>query len=463
MHLPIVKLLSMNYSMFPDCYIFPLGIGISLIVMTMVLFTILIMHVTVSNENVSLSHDALLTRTIVPFVATSDVDWKIIRRSLENHQAETKKTLEHLSMTLEVVEQEEQRIQNSEWKLSNHIRNKINHLSDLYDHDFEVLELLLMPFPTVYALPVSEANELLGMGVRQVGNSVVDVELISRQKTEINFTWFESRTTALQHQTYDAVRQVVAHIVRDWSHTDGAPIRASIYDWCIDQLRKHGHAKHRGPVLVPGAGLGRLAWEISIHFDFAVEAMECSICMAAAAHAIFNRSVKNGFELHPFATDSFSNEISNEARYDIIKFPDVDVTHRGSGSLSFTIGTFGFETMQHCYGSYSAIVTSFFVDTATTVYDFVGTVEMILADDGIWINVGPLQWHINNQVPVSVDEFRMILEKYRNRKTGKRAFDILHWCLDRKPIPYRNGGTKHRSTYFDAYCPLRFVVRKRVR
>jgi N2227-like protein len=189
--------------------------------------------------------------------------------------------------------------------------------------------------------------------------------------------------------------------------------------------------------------------------------MECSICMSAATYAILHRSVKNKYELHPFAANAFNNEISNEARFDNMQFPDVEVMRRRVGSLSFTIGMFNFESMRHSSISYGAIVTSFFVDTMTTVYDLLNTVAMILADEGLWVNVGPLQWHINSQVPVSVDEFRMIFEHYRNKVTGRRTFEVLYWSVDRNPIPYRSNGSTHRSTYIDAYCPLRFVLRKR--
>jgi N2227-like protein len=452
-----------KFSMLTDCSLNSLGVGVVAIIL-LTWFTALKSRALSSNIGSVIEPHDHHTAPLVPFVAIDKVDWKIIRRSLENYQLETKKTLEHLSMTLEVVELEEQHIFDSGWKLSSHIRAKISRLSDLYDHDLEVLERLLVPFPLVYALISSAAREShANVGARQESVYTVDNSVAALNSTAFNFTWYESPKLDPQQRIYDTVRQVVAHIVRDWSHTEGAPIRASIYDWCIDQLRVHKHTKNQGPVLVPGAGLGRLAWEISTHLDCPVEAMECSIFMAAAAHSILHRSVKNKFELHPFAADSFSNEILNEARYDKIKFPDIDVTHKRAGSLSFTIGRFDFESMQHSSRSHGAIVTSFFIDTTTTVYDIVNTVAMILVDDGLWINVGPLQWHINNQVPVSVDELRLIFENYCSKRAGNRVFEIIHWSVDQNPIPYRNNGIKHRSTHIDAYYPLRFVLRKRTR
>jgi N2227-like protein len=422
---------------------------------------------TTSNDVLSSpTHTCHATTTSVPFIAMNQIDWNVIRRSLDSYRIETKNLLERLSMTLEVVEAEENQMGRLGWKLSNVIRTKIRRLSDLYDSDFEILEqLLLVPFPTVHVLPLPTVP---AMSTVAAMSHTIDDEHDSLKSLDdaMNFTWWHSsdrQTLEKQQQPYDSVRQVMAHLVRDWSHIEGAPIRASIYDWCIEQLRMYNYTANQGPVLVPGAGLGRLAWDIGTVLHCSVEAMECSVCMAAAAYAILHHSFKSvhGFELHPFAADLFSNEVDHEARYDSIHFPYVDPTWHGNGSLSYTVGNFSNEAMLHCTNFYAAIVTSFFVDTATTVYDFVSTVAMILSDGGIWINVGPLQWHINNQVPVAVDEFLMILEHFHNTTTGKKTFDILHWSVDNEPVRYRNQGGRHRSTHFDAYCPLRFVIRKR--
>jgi N2227-like protein len=382
--------------------------------------------------------------------------------TLKSYRTETNVALEQLSMTLEVVESEENnhsRVTNSSgsgWKLSKHIREKILRLSSLYDKDMEILENdLFLPFPVVHALPDSVMTSPLS-GIDSDG------DITSTPNTEAKFTWWSEKNTQTltsRVETYDSIRQVIAHLVRDWSFSEGAPIRESIYRWCIEQLYLYQYVPKNGPILVPGAGLGRLAWEISRTLHCSVEAIESSICMTAVAHRILNVKRKNAFVLHPFAADSFSNEIDDEARYDAIYFPDVNPSI-DAGSLSYTVGTFGYDSMQHCSKQYGAVVTSFFIDTATTVYDFITTIAMILSSGGLWVNVGPLQWHINNKVPVAVNELRMILENFRDQTSGKHVFHILHWSVDENPIRYRNHGGRRRSTYYDGYCPLRFVVRR---
>jgi hypothetical protein len=405
----------------------------------------------------------------VPFVVMAEPNWKVLRMSLDTYRAETRKSLEQLSIALEVVVPEEERAAccSNRLKFSDHLREKMQRLSDLYDHDLDVLQrLVLIPFPTTLALPNSTQSSVPALN--QHRNHEGDNE------EEHGFTrWSNShnRCKLLEEQRpYDSAIQVVAHLVRDWSVGEGAPIRASIYSWCVEQLGQHYVPSQRGPVLVPGAGLGRLAWELATNLDCSVEAVESSISMAAAAHAIMHLNddqqqssyvTGNRFELHPYAVDAFSNEVNSLARYDAVQFPDVVPTLR-RGSLSYTIGDFGYDTMLHLRNHYDAVVTCFFVDTATTVYDYLETIAMVLAPGGTWINVGPLQWHINSKVPVAIDELRMILESFCDHKSGKPVFEILHWRVDQLPVSYRNDD-RHRSTRFDAYCPLRFVLRKRKR
>ena len=59
------------------------------------------------------------------------------------------------------------------------------------------------------------------------------------------------------------VRDVIKHFVRDWSE-EGRKERSSIFEPVLDVLRHVGGENRKDTkVLVPGCGLGRLAWEIS--------------------------------------------------------------------------------------------------------------------------------------------------------------------------------------------------------
>lgn len=59
------------------------------------------------------------------------------------------------------------------------------------------------------------------------------------------------------------VREALKHFIRDWSE-EGAHERQRIFQPILDVLRRVDHTDRMDQkVLVPGSGLGRLAWEIS--------------------------------------------------------------------------------------------------------------------------------------------------------------------------------------------------------
>jgi hypothetical protein len=59
------------------------------------------------------------------------------------------------------------------------------------------------------------------------------------------------------------VREALKHFIRDWS-AEGALERDRIFSPILDVLREvEGDERREKRVLVPGSGLGRLAWEIS--------------------------------------------------------------------------------------------------------------------------------------------------------------------------------------------------------
>ena len=104
------------------------------------------------------------------------------------------------------------------------------------------------------------------------------------------------------------------------------------------------------------------------------------------------------------------------------------------------------------------VATSFFVDTATNVYEYVAAIKNALRtsttndDDcgiesggkggsesegkgrngreSVWINVGPVQWHTNAQLRPTVDEFRDLIEA--------AGFVIQHWEVSEDLVGYRH-------------------------
>ena len=48
---------------------------------------------------------------------------------------------------------------------------------------------------------------------------------------------------------------------------------------------------------------------------------------------------------------------------------------------------------QNDAGTFSVVVTIFFLDTAPNVLKYIETIHNVLEPNGIWINIGPLAWH----------------------------------------------------------------------
>ena len=50
-------------------------------------------------------------------------------------------------------------------------------------------------------------------------------------------------------------------------------------------------------------------------------------------------------------------------------------------------------------GQWDAVVTCFFIDTATDVLNYLRTIHHTLRAGGVWINLGPLLWHHDETGP----------------------------------------------------------------
>ena len=88
-------------------------------------------------------------------------------------------------------------------------------------------------------------------------------------------------------------------------------------------------------VLVPGAGRGRLAWELA-HDGYTVHALEASHVMAAVAASMLHwrptpsdddnndddDTTRNTIRIHPYAMDYLCNEVDGNDRYESVTVPD---------------------------------------------------------------------------------------------------------------------------------------------
>ena len=209
----------------------------------------------------------------------------------------------------------------------------------------------------------------------------------------------------------DKARSTIRQLVRDWSAA-GAAERAAHYGPLLADLgarfdRLDGAARGRVRVLVPGAGLGRLVFEVG-RAGFAAEGNELAFHALLAGHWALNAlAPRQTCPLYPHAL-AFSNHADRAAQLRRVDIPDVHPATElaraardvpgWSGSMSVAAADFTvlYADAEHA-GVYDAVATCFFVDTAPNVVRYVETIRHALKAGGCWANVGPLLWHFEER------------------------------------------------------------------
>ncbi|KAI7819628.1 N2227-like protein-domain-containing protein [Gamsiella multidivaricata] len=206
----------------------------------------------------------------------------------------------------------------------------------------------------------------------------------------------------IRQQDMEKVQGTIKQFVRDWS-TGGKPERDAIYAPMIQELKSRFASvpvDQRGQihVLVPGSGLGRLAFDIA-HEGFSAQGNEFSYYMLLASNFVLNKSSRvNQYKIYPYI-HSFSNIVRPEDVLTEAWIPDVDPTEIPRGTdFSMVAGDFleVYGQEEENFGKWDAVVTCFFIDTAKNIVNYLETIHKILKKGGIWINAGPLLWHFEN-------------------------------------------------------------------
>jgi len=420
----------------------------------------------------------------VPFVFLRDASYgqkpigKILQSVVQSYQKENSQALYGLSTMLDQAIDAEAngrgRLQKN-WNnrknkpklLSAKIERRIQRTAACLEHDERILVKLLGNFSYVLALP---DVEVYGNDVDENSTEIIEEETLPTGKNT-KYRLPERKKKAMNESethSYDSATQIWAHLVRDWT-IEGRTIRHIIYDWCHQQMEIYCQ-KTNATVLVPGAGMGRLAYDL-YQKGYNVEANELSPSMAAAASSVLRNQIGGNF--HPYVLDGMANEVDSERRFDSVHFPDIPIQTIVStsgdndpsldncvdcGSLSYTVGNFvgndDFYYSRQRVGQFDTVVTCFFIDTATNIYEYLETIhELLRPGIGVWINVGPVQWHHNAVLRPSVDELKDLIEA--------SGWNIQVWSIDSAPVSYRDESGSHflpRSTSYNGYHPLRFVA-----
>lgn len=125
--------------------------------------------------------------------------------------------------------------------------------------------------------------------------------------------------------------------------------------------------------------------------------------MLLASYFVLNRTSEPfSHSIYPYV-HTFSNAYDRQSILREIKIPDVKVEIRNGTRFELVAGDF-----EEIYGSpdseedevhagqFDAVLTCFFIDTAKNPLSYLRTIHRILAPGGVWINLGPLLWHFEN-------------------------------------------------------------------
>ncbi|KAH9934174.1 N2227-domain-containing protein [Fomitopsis serialis] len=239
----------------------------------------------------------------------------------------------------------------------------------------------------------------------------------------------------------DKLRSTLKQFVRDWSEEVArvcyAPMREALLQHFSDIPPEE---RHNFRVLVPGAGLGRLSWDVA-NLGFACQGNEFSHYMLLP-HSSSSTGATDSIDQHtiyPYV-HSFSNLPNSAAMLRPISIPDVMPSSLPQGS-SFSLVAGDFEEIYGADdnqdepqgGKWDAILTCFFIDTVRQEHrELPPHHPPILAPGGVWINLGPLLWHFENNstndpsIELNLEEVKALVRKIGFEISNERTIDTTY-------------------------------------
>ncbi|ORX45078.1 N2227-domain-containing protein [Hesseltinella vesiculosa] len=267
----------------------------------------------------------------------------------------------------------------------------------------------------------------------------------------------KGRDIPVKPSDMDKVRSTLKQFFRDWS-SEGKQERDTIYLPVIEQL----HAafatvpvENRGDVrvLVPGAGLGRLAYDIAAQ-GYSCQGNEFTYFMLLASNFILNNvAEKEQYETYPFI-HSFSNLPSAASQLTPVRIPDIVPGNLPAGTdFSMVAGDFlevyGTPESQ---GTWDCVVTCFFIDTAHNIIEYMELIHGLLKPGGTWINIGPLLYHFEDipgeaSVELSLDQVKRVAKDLGFEFQNESTLDTTYTSNPESMLTYL-----YRSAFWTAKC-----------
>lgn len=202
------------------------------------------------------------------------------------------------------------------------------------------------------------------------------------------------------------VSSVLKSLARDWS-LDGRAEREMAYAPIREQIKKYLPLPNEGKpprVCVPGAGVGRLAYDLRA-MGYSVQGNEFSLPMLLASDFILNgaagASPSRPLRISPYLLETRNVHYSGDPCR-VVEIPDVDPyaiieEHDvGDSTAEFSMAAGEFVSIYNTpreKGQWDAVVCCFFLDASPCVVEYIQVIHHMLKPGGIIVNFGPLLWH----------------------------------------------------------------------
>eukprot|EP00566_Odontella_aurita_P013787 CAMPEP_0113572344 /NCGR_PEP_ID=MMETSP0015_2-20120614/26039_1 /TAXON_ID=2838 /ORGANISM="Odontella" /LENGTH=440 /DNA_ID=CAMNT_0000475359 /DNA_START=153 /DNA_END=1472 /DNA_ORIENTATION=+ /assembly_acc=CAM_ASM_000160 len=246
--------------------------------------------------------------------------------------------------------------------------------------------------------------------------------------------------------TMSKVSSVLKSLARDWS-AEGVAEREQSYRPILDGFDRHVKVnKESDPprILVPGAGVGRLAVELASR-GYEVQGNEFSLHMLLASDFILNGGCtpQRPYAISPWLLET-RNVLKASDPFRKILVPDIDpaavmgfVTHGSenedlSSPPEFSMAAGDFVSI---YGSpneasrWNGIASCFFLDTAPCVVEYLKVMFDMLKEGGVLINFGPLLFHWSGP-PLRPDDISFEDYKSKHSHLDERYFKSIDMPYD---------------------------------
>lgn len=286
----------------------------------------------------------------------------------------------------------------------------------------------------------------IDMNNKVIKNIIQDADCLFQNETD-NVRQAHQSTVPpkVRSQDIHKVQITLKQIFRDWS-AEGHMEREQCYKPIIDEITSFFNPRkckiENVKILIPGAGLGRLIYDIASK-GYYCEGNEFSLFMLIASNFVLNRCViENQCTFYPWV-HQYVNNLSGNNQIEAITFPDISPTKfPPKGTMNMVAGDFLQVYRDANY--WNCVATSFFIDCANNVIEFVEVIYNILKPGGIWVNLGPLLYHFSdvpteNSIEPTYEDLIIII-----RSVG---FNILKNKTDVLTKYAQNPTSMHQSEY----------------